>query len=194
MIQVKICGIRDLKTAKAAIKIGADFLGFNFVPSSKRYISPADALGIIASIHGTVKIVGVFQNAPVVEVNKIASGLNLDFVQLHGKEKNEYITKINIPVIKFITLNEKPEKIKAKYFLLDRTVRGKGQMVDLKKANQIAVNFPLFYAGGLTPDNVSSIVKQVKPFAVDAAGGIETNGYQDIKKIELFINNAKGTS
>lgn len=194
MTQVKICGIRDLNTAKATIKMGADFLGFNFVPNSKRCISPFNALEIINSIRGTVKIVGVFQNAPVIEVTKIASDLNLDFIQLHGQESNEYISKIKIPVIKFITFNESLKKIKAKYFLLDRVTQGKGQMVDLKKANQIALNFPLFYAGGLTPDNVTFVVKQVKPFAVDVAGGIETNGYQDIEKIELFIKNAKGAT
>ncbi|MBI4008964.1 phosphoribosylanthranilate isomerase [Candidatus Roizmanbacteria bacterium] len=193
-VKVKICGIRSVEAARAAVNAGADFLGFNFVPSSRRYIHPAIASGIINLVSDTVKIVGVFQDAKVNEVNKIASDLKLDYIQLHGNENNEYINKVGIPTIKFITLDDQPEKIRSDYFLLDRPKRGKGKMVDLEKASQLAADFPLFYAGGLTPDNVLIVVKQVKPFAVDVAGGIETNGIQDIKKIIKFISNAKKIS
>lgn len=190
-IKVKICGIRSLEIAEAAIMAGADFLGFNFVPASKRYISPSDAAKIIRVIERKVKIVGIFQNARINEVNKIASGLELDYIQLHGNENNEYINKVGLPVIKFITLDDQPEKIRADYFLLDRPKREKGKMVDLEKAHILAASFPLFYAGGLTPDNVSMVIKRVTPFAVDVASGIETNGIQDINKIKEFVKNAK---
>ncbi len=191
-MQVKICGIRSIEAAKAAVEAGAGFLGFNFVQSSKRYIIPTTALEIINSIRGKVKIVGVFQNADIAEVNKIASNLKLDYIQLHGNEDKNYIDNVGVPVIKFITLDDQPEEIRADYFLLDRSKRGKGKMVNLEKATQLAANYPLFFAGGFTPDNVSMVVKQVKPFAVDVAGGIETDGYQDLEKIKLFIENAKG--
>lgn len=193
-VKVKICGIRSIEAAKAAIEAGADFLGFNFVPSSKRCIEPILALEIINSIIGQIKTVGIFQDAKITEVNKIASDLKLDFVQLHGNENNEYINKVGIPVIKFITEDNQSNKIKADYFLLDRFNRGEGEMVDLEKASKLAANLPIFIAGGLTIDNVASVVSQISPFAVDVAGGIETNGHQDIEKIKLFIRNAKGTS
>ena len=190
-VKVKICGIRSTEAARAAVDAGAHFLGFNFVPGYKRYISPAIASEIINLVRNTIKIVGVFKDAGVAEVNKIASDLKLDFVQLHGNENNDYINKVGIPVIKSITMNGQPENINAEYFLLDRPKRGKGRMVDLEKASILAANFPLFFAGGLMPSNVSMVVRQVKPFAVDVAGGIETNGVQDLDKIRLFIRNAK---
>ena len=62
-VKIKICGIRSLKAAKTAVFAGADFLGFNFVSTSKRYIDPSHALEIINSVRRKVKIVGVFQNA-----------------------------------------------------------------------------------------------------------------------------------
>lgn len=192
--KVKICGIRNIEIAKAAVKLGADFLGFNFVPGSKRNIDPDIALEIINSVRGEVKIVGVFQDAKINEVNKIASDLKLDYIQLHGREDNEYINEVAIPVIKSITIKGQPAKIKADYFLLDRPKRGQGKMVDLEKAHHLAVSFPLFYGGGLTADNVSKVVRKVKPFAVDVAGGIETNDHQDLEKIKLFIRNAKGVN
>lgn len=190
-VKVKICGTRSSKAAKAAIEHGADFLGFNFVTSSKRYIDPSQALKIISSIRGKTKLIGVFQNAEVNYVNRIASNLKLDFVQLHGNENNDYINKVGIPVIKSFTVDDQAEKIKADYLLLDRIKRGEGKLVDFDRAAKLALNFPLFYAGGLNPDNVAEVIRKVKPFAVDVAGGVETNGVQDIQKIKLFIENAK---
>lgn len=192
--KVKICGIRSLKAVRVALDEGADFLGFNFVPTSKRYINPRDALRIIKLIRRKIKIVGVFQNADIDYINNMAANLGLDFVQLHGQENNDYINMVGIPVIKSITLKDQLSKIKTKYFILDRVNRGKGEMVSLTKAARLAIEFPIFYAGGLNSDNVGKIIRKVRPFAVDVAGGIETDGCQDLEKIKLFIKRAKGES
>ena len=194
LVKVKICGVRSIEAAKTATEAGADFLGFNFVPGSKRYIDPILALEIINSIRGQIKTVGIFRDDKIAEVNKIVSGLKLDFAQLHGNENSDYISKVKIPVIKSMTVDDDPNKIKADYFLLDRSKRGEGEMVDLEKASRLTGNFPIFIAGGLTPDNVASVVSQIRPFAVDVAGGVETDGHQDIEKVKLFIRNAKGES
>lgn len=193
-VKIKICGIRSIEAAKAAVDAGADFLGFNFVPASKRYIDPMFAAKIISLVKGRVKVVGVFQNAKASYVNDIASRLGLDFVQIHGKEDNNYINNLVVPVIKSIKVDDVIHNTKAAYILLDRVRQGEGRMVDLEKAANLAADFPLFYAGGLTPDNVAEVIKKVQPFAVDVAGGIETNGLQDIQKIKEFIQNVKGVS
>lgn len=193
-VKVKICGIRTLKTAQVAIDSGADFLGFNFVKTSKRYLNPTKVLEIISELKNRVKIVGVFQDEKVDTVNEIALLLNLDFVQLHGVENNEYIESIKLPVIKSIIMDDHPEKIKTEYFILDRIKRGEGEMVDFKKAAKLVRKFPVFLAGGLNPDNIASAVEKVLPFAVDVAGGVETDGFQDLDKIKSFIKNAKGVN
>lgn len=191
-IKVKICGIRTLDAALIAVENGADFLGFNFISTSKRFIDPILALEIINKVRGKVKIVGVFQNADIKYVIDLAANLNLDFVQLHGNEDNNYIDRLDFPVIKTINADYQIGSLKAKYFLLDRDIQGKGKFVNPKKAAKLAINFPLFYAGGLNPENVAEAIVMVKPFAIDVAGGIETNGKQDVNKIKLFINNSKG--
>lgn len=191
-VKVKICGVRNLKVAQAAVRGGADFLGFNFVASSQRFIQPDSALKIIKRIKGKILTVGVFADSPVDYVNKICLDLGLDFVQLHGKENNSYINKVAFPVIKSLKLSDNPDRIKAPYLLLDREKRGEGSLVNLKKAAKAACRNNFFLAGGLTPKNVKEAVEKVRPFAVDVAGGIEANGVQDIKKIQDFIKNAKG--
>lgn len=214
--KVKICGIRSFEDAKHAIDAGADFLGFNFVSNSKRYIEHQKAEKIINkltmdNVQLTVKFVGVFQNHPVNEVNEITDFLGLDFVQLHGEEDGEYMKEIKANIIKKLVistvvkgffLTELKEQVSGKrfrtsgndnikYFLLDRAMQGQGEMVNLEYAKEIAKQFPIFFAGGLTPDNVASVVASVAPFAVDVAGGIETDGKIDYEKMNFFINEVK---
>lgn len=193
-VKVKICGIRTLDTAQKAVSAGANYLGFNFVATSPRYISPKTSAAIIAKVKGRVYTVGVFQNAPTDMVNHLASQLKLDFVQLHGNETRAYIENVTTPVIKAITADDDPQKYTdVHYFLLDRPGK-KGNPVDQQIASDIAKEFPLFLAGGLTPGNVASAIAVVHPFAVDVASGVETDGGTNPDKVTTFINQAKKTS
>lgn len=190
-VKVKICGIRSLEAAITAVDADADFLGFNFVPTSQRYINPMFAQKIIKEVKDKVQVVGVFQNAKASYINDVISKLGLDFVQLHGEENNDYISSITVPVIKSFKVDDAIHNTKAAYILLDRVRQGEGRMVDLEEAANLAADFLLFYAGGLNPENVVEVIKRVQPFAVDVASGVETKGVQDINKIRSFIKNAK---
>lgn len=198
---VKICGIRSEMAARTAIYAGAKFLGFNFVPGSKRRVTPVLAKQVIDLIGKQVKIVGVFQNAKIDEVNKIAEDLDLDYVQLHGDEDASYVKEINRPVIKVLQLEpdfnitevlKEMNKFDVEYFLLDRKTQGKGKMLSLKNLSVVSKEKQIFVAGGLTPENVAEIVRSVKPFGVDVASGIESNRVEDPEKIKLFIERVKG--
>lgn len=200
-VKVKICGIRTIDAAKVAVAAGVDYLGLNFVPTSKRYISKQQAKEIVNVSAVNIPIVGIFQNENIDVVNNLIDEVGLDFAQLHGDEDMEYIKKIKTKVIKAFRLAanntaddiiEEMKKYSVDYFLIDREVQGQGGIVDLEKAQVIAKNFPVFFAGGLNPENVAEIINTVKPFGVDVAGGIETNGIEDLNKIKEFIKNAKG--
>jgi len=201
--QVKICGIRSFESADAAVNAGADLLGFNFVPSSQRYIDPELAKSIIASIEGKAKTVGVFRNAEVTYINKLIAYLQLDFVQLHGDETPEEVKQVIAKTIKAVGIAETDTQTQSveliqsytsDYVLIDRLKQGEGSMIHTTHAKQLAQLFPLFLAGGLTPENVAEKIKAVQPFGVDVASGIEANGQEDIEKITLFIQNAKGVT
>jgi len=202
-VMVKICGIRSVESAIAVIEKGADFVGFNFVENSKRRIDAKTAKEIISKIKGQINIVGVFQNADLDYINGLIQDLGLDYVQLHGNEDPEFSQKINSKVIKAISMqvnNDVEQQINlmkkytVEYFLLDREIQGVGDMINSEKAKIIADKVPVFLAGGLNPDNVAGIVQTVGPFAVDVAGGIETDRVEDLDKIKQFIISAKGVT
>ena len=200
-VKVKICGVRSVESAKVAASIGADFIGLNFVSSSRRRIDSEKAREIIHVVKGTVKVVGVFQNAFLGYINDLVRYLELDFVQLHGEENPEFTKQVQSKVIKAFPVSKKTtagqlistmNEFSADYFLLDRTIQGEGEMIDSTQAKIVAEKFPIFLAGGLTSDNISELVAKINPYGVDVAGGIETNGVEDLGKIKKFIKNAKG--
>ncbi|MBI4067427.1 phosphoribosylanthranilate isomerase [Candidatus Gottesmanbacteria bacterium] len=200
-VKVKICGIRTLEAARASVDAGADFLGFNFVKSSKRYIDPVKAKEIISMLLPEIKIVGVFQNEEIKMIKEIVDLLKIDFVQLHGTESARYsrltqyagIIKTFLLPFDFDSqkLRGEMEKYNVDYFLLDRGIQGEGTPINTYKVRELSLHFPVFLAGGLNPENVSESIRIAQPYAVDVAGGIETGGEQDIGKIREFIRNAK---
>jgi phosphoribosylanthranilate isomerase len=93
---IKICGITRAEDARAALRAGANALGFVFWPGSPRRVSVETAREIVSSV--AVRTVGVFVDQPVDEVNDIAESVGLTNVQLHGAEGLEYARQITRPV------------------------------------------------------------------------------------------------
>jgi phosphoribosylanthranilate isomerase len=207
MTRVKICGIRDETLALASVEAGADFIGLVFAPS-KRQVSPAQARDIANAVKqssAATKVVGVFVNAPVFQINEIADYCALDVVQLSGNESWEDCDKIVNPVIKAIRVGQQsPEDICAELSaaskllagrsfvtLLDSEVEGRyggtGESFNWDLAQEVAKKFPVIIAGGLDPQNVAMLIKRVSPWGVDVSTGVESNGLKDASKIRAFI-------
>src|SRR5687768_4604778 len=104
MTQIKICGITREEDALLAAQLGADYLGFIFVPESPRHVSADRACAIVAAlpIDARPKLVGVFRDAPVETVRRVAARVSLDFAQLHGNESSDVIDALDVPVIKAV--------------------------------------------------------------------------------------------
>ena len=83
--------------------------------------------------------------------------------------------------------NYKNTKDNTSYLLVDRQTQGVGKLPNLNESETLAKSSEIFFAGGLNQNNVEEVIKKVHPFAVDVAGGIETNGVQDNKKIKNLL-------
>lgn len=195
--RVKICGITNVTDAIMVSSLGADAIGFVFA-ESKRKITPKKAKEIIKLLPPFITTVGIFMNEELSEVNKITEYAFLDTVQLHGNESPEYCNKVNRKVIKGIlvteddtkeTLIEKMQNYSVSAFILDPG-RGSGKTFNWDVARKIEK--PLIIAGGLTPDNVKQVIKDLRPYGVDVSTGVEKDyGEKDREKVKRFIEEVR---
>jgi len=197
-VRVKICGITNLPDALAAVDAGADALGFMIYEQSPRAISIDSAAAITRELPPFVTKVGVFVD-PAIELVKAALAKSqLNAIQLHGNETPEFCADLRASVIKAFRI-EGPESLEpmrryqTSAWLLDSFVPGKPGGTGSKFNWDLAVRAkawgrPILLAGGLTPENVASAVKQVQPYGVDVSSGVESApGKKDRAKMRDFI-------
>jgi anthranilate synthase/indole-3-glycerol phosphate synthase/phosphoribosylanthranilate isomerase len=144
--------------------------------------------------------VGVFEDQTLAEVNTIAAAVGLDLIQLSGDETWAECLLANRQVVKAVDVPDGAnagdvlasiDGGTAIACLLDVS-RGKGVPINPTIAAGVAQNLPVWIAGGLSPENVSEIVAQARPWAVDVSSGVETDGAKDAEKIRAFVQAAKG--
>ena len=206
MVKVKICGLTRANDALLAAKLGADYLGLIFYPKSLRYLPLPKARKlskVIRENNSKVKLVGLFVDQPIGEVNQSIKACGLGFVQLHGTESPAYCAKIvGAKVIKgFHMRSKRTIESMARYakekpvwaLLLDSYTKGisggTGKRFDWGLAKQAKkYRKPLFLAGGISADNIKAAIRSVKPFAVDLCSSVEDRaGIKNQKKlIKLF--------
>jgi phosphoribosylanthranilate isomerase len=200
MVKVKICGITNWADAKAALDAGASALGFNFYPSSPRYIAPVEARKITRRMPRHVSAVGVFVDEPVRQVLQIARAAGIALIQLHGEEEPETVRALRprYLVIKAFRVRRgfRVERL-ARYgdaaaFLLDgflpRRRGGTGRTFDWRIAREAKGYGPILLAGGITPESVERAIAEVNPFGIDVASGVEARpGKKDPARIRALM-------
>lgn len=202
MTKIKICGIKTVDDALAAMDAGADLLGFNFYPKSPRYITVGQCRDVMSVMrkYGQITYVGVFVNASVAEIRATMETAALTLAQLHGDETAEMMRSLDGRAFK--AFRGVPDRLNgfaredAPALLVDAFVKGAyggtGITADWKSAAELAKHVPLLLAGGLTPGNVAHAVSQVRPWGVDVASGVESSpGVKDAAKMKAFVQAVK---
>jgi phosphoribosylanthranilate isomerase len=202
-VKVKICGITCFEDAIMALDAGADALGFNFYPSSPRYIDPAEANAIIRRLPPLALTVGLFVNVERPErVAATARAAGVQVLQLHGDESPEYCRELSDwPLIKVLRIGEGPVRedldlYPVRAFLLDvrddRLFGGTGISFDWNLAKGIDRKRPVILAGGLRRENVRAAIEAVRPYAVDLCSGVESRpGKKDPEKLKSFMDEVR---
>jgi phosphoribosylanthranilate isomerase len=207
--RVKICGVTLPDDAARAAAAGADFIGLNFWPKSKRYLTK-DRAPLIASVvrsTGPAKLVGVFVDAELDEIQEAVAAGDLDIIQLHGDETPDEVKRISLalyrPVWKALPVRsardlEHLDVWPADALLLDAPTPGRGgagKTFDWTLARQARERYPkinFVLAGGLDPSNVATAIQAVEPWAVDVASGVEAGpGIKDPAKLDAFMAGAR---
>jgi phosphoribosylanthranilate isomerase len=212
--RVKICGVTHPDDALAAAIAGADAIGLVLYPKAKRYITPDRAREIISVLPPFVTPVALFLDEPPQVVLDTAAELNIRCVQLHGDESPDEVADLpGLTVIKAIRVNrETISKELSKWramvskgnlknlagFVLEtshptqpggtgvandwewvKTLQSRGEFEGLPR---------LITAGGLRPESVAQVVRDIKPWAVDVSSGVEGgDGRKSHEKLAAFI-------
>jgi phosphoribosylanthranilate isomerase len=211
--RIKICGVTRVEDAVAAARAGADAVGMVFYKPAPRCITDERAREILAALPPFVTPVGLFVDAPVQEVSQTARHLGLRHLQLHGHEDAATLRALNgFTILKAVRVAR--ETFRAELDCWRREI-AKGGLAHLRgllletagsqggtgaandwefvKSCQAVRAFdglpPIIAAGGLTPENVAAVVRDVRPWAVDVSSGVEVSkGVKSPEKIAAFVD------
>lgn len=198
-VKIKICGITNADDALAAVDMGADLLGFNFYPKSKRYITVDKAHAIINKLPTFVDTVGLFVNATAEEVREVVGKGMLDWIQLHGDETPAFcdsLSDVGVKIIKAIRVRSKKDIKSVRNFFTDvilldaydaKLYGGTGKVFDWKLIGNTQQR--IFLAGGITPENAVDAI-DVGVYGIDVCSGIESEpGKKDHEKMRRLFEN-----
>jgi len=198
-VRVKVCGITCYEDAAMALDLGADALGFNFYPSSPRFIDLVAVRSIIRRLPPFATAVGVFVNvADPAEVDRNARAAGLQVLQLHGDESADYCCRLSAwPLIKAVRIDKEVNienllHFPAQAILLDskddRLFGGTGKTFDWMLAREVTQGLRIILAGGMNSANVGAAIRSVQPYGVDVCSGVESHpGKKDAAKLAAFM-------
>ena len=198
--RIKICGITRAQDLDAAVRAGADAIGFVFYPPSPRCLPPGAAAALARRVPPFVVRVGLFVNAEPSNVRATLASVPIDLLQFHGDEDAAYCEQFGLPYLKAARV--KPNGTRddllefarafptAQGLLLDAWVEaygGAGQSFDWSVI-PAELPLPMILSGGLHAGNVAEAVVKSRPWAVDVSSGVElTKGIKDVDKIAAFM-------
>ena len=200
LVQIKICGVTNVKDAGASAEMGASMIGFNFYPQSPRYIGPGAVRQIVEAISSAVCAVGVFVDASTEEIRNTADTTGIRCVQLHGRTSPDTCSELarEFRVIRAFSTDPqfRPEQVS---LFGDCDVLVDAHHPNLRGGTGLTCDWPaartarsfarfLILSGGLTEQNVGQAIAAVAPDAVDVCSGVESApGVKDHKAIESFV-------
>jgi phosphoribosylanthranilate isomerase len=207
--RIKICGLTRKQDVQAAVEAGADAIGLVFYPASPRHVSADVAADLVSTIPPFVTTVGLFVNATIEEVAAVIRQVPLSLLQFHGDETvgqcAAVARDVNRPFMRAIRMGSEasaPDLLKCENnfraasplfagLLLDAFVDGYGgggkvfdwSLIPEELAPRVVLS------GGLSVQNATEAVRQVRPFAVDVSSGVElSKGIKDAARIRAFVN------
>jgi len=211
MTWIKICGITNLEDALVAVAAGADAIGFVFYEKSPRNVHPDQAHNIIGQLPIHTEKVGVFAGAMV--ERRVIRQAGLTAIQAHSEpalrqwpplvDLRSFAKKIFFA----FSAEQLADGLGGFAWRLDAKNVVDAVMIDsgacgkpggtgtsfnwseaASVASEIAKDFKIVVAGGLTPHNVAEAMSILHPWGVDVSSGVEARpGKKDPEKVRAFI-------
>ena len=195
---IKVCGLKYAENLMEVSKLKIDMVGYNFYPSSARYVE-----NLLPEIDKNIKRCGVFVNAATSFIQEKVEQYQLDFIQLHGDESLDFCKEIAStikPVIKVFRVDQDFDYSQiadysfCKYLLFDTATKdygGSGHKFDWSDLLMQDIKNPFLLAGGISLEDAENLKSLNHPslVGVDINSKFESSpGLKDVKKIADFIH------
>jgi len=201
-MKLKVCGLTKMDQIQELISLNTNFLGFIFYDRSPRFVLNHLSLEEISEINHQGKV-GVFVNETVEKITEISEKSNLNFIQLHGDEDENFIkdlrknVKKEVKLIKVFRVGETFNfqfsifNSLVDYFLFDtdsKAFGGTGKTFDWQILNEIEIPIPYFLSGGISLENINQLATiNQQPIVLDINSKFETEpGIKNLEKIKTF--------
>jgi phosphoribosylanthranilate isomerase len=208
-MNIKVCGITQLKQLQQLDGLDIDFAGLIFYKDSPRYVGDKIAKADLKNSDFDLKKVGVFVNADYDEIMQVVEDYGLDVVQLHGDESPELCEELSddVEVIKAFKVGNSKMSIDemvadydevCDYYLFDTSSSdvegGTGKQFDWKLLSKSKIEKPFFLSGGIGVDDVKKVKAFKHPdyYAVDINSKVEKEpGVKDMALVLQFRQGLK---
>ncbi|MFI4916666.1 MAG: hypothetical protein ACIAS6_09200 [Phycisphaerales bacterium JB060] len=194
--RIKICGVRDLKTAEVAADAGADAIGLDFRPGASSHVEPHMAADILAALPPMTTAVAVYADPTLDDFLDTEAVCPAPYSQLHGKEKNNLVRRIGPDAIKTVRYDASTIDADLRHWagieevsavLVEAPNGTDWESLAPKLSRSIALSQArVILAGQLTPDNVAGVIKAARPWGVSVSRGVESAGAKDPARIREF--------
>ena len=215
--KLKVCGLTQLGQIRELVTLKIDFIGFIFYEKSPRYVLNHLSLEDIFKIEHSGKV-GVFVNEDLEKIIEISEKADLDFIQLHGDESDDFILELRkklkpeVGIIKVIRIGNQESEVRSKigkvfdsaqtdnqqlstinYLLFDtdsKAFGGTGKTFDWNILNEIKISLPYFLSGGISLENIHQLktINQ-QPTVLDINSKFEIEpGIKNLEKIKEFLS------
>ena len=208
-MNIKVCGITQLKQLQQLEGLNIDFAGLIFYKDSPRYMADKIDKEALKNSDFDLKKVGVFVNPEMIDVLDAIDEYGLDVVQLHGNESAEMCDDLSgeVEVIKAFSVDAKSniDEMIAEYdavcdyYLFDTAGKdpgGNGEKFDWKILTKAKIEKPFFISGGISVDDIAALKKFKHPdfFGVDVNSRFEKEpGVKDMALVLQFKQGLKNS-
>jgi len=200
---IKICGLRSAEAVEAAVRAGANAVGFVFHGASPRNVDCPTARALVQSLPPGVERVAVFLHPAQSLLDEVLSAISPDWVQTDAEDLSALVLPAGqrvLPVLRggraqpslpLIDLRATAGRSHPRC-LFEAGRSGAGERADWQEAARLARRCRLVLAGGLDAANVAEAVAAVRPFGVDVSSGVERErGVKDAARIREFVRAAR---
>lgn len=218
---VKICGITSIHDARLAADAGADYVGVLVdVAVSERTRSTAQASEIASG--SPIPTVLLLYNRTTSDIQENVSQIQPFALQLLGQEPPQQVEELKDTVpcqlwksvylpagspenVDMPTVQAEMQAYRdagADFLLFDSVdmslekprYGGTGKTCDWNVAAELITESPLpvFFAGGIRPENVKAAIETIRPHGIDLCSGVEASkGIKDPHKLEQLMEQVK---